>query len=231
MAQVPIVVGDVREAVAVAVGAVAEAARAGAALVVFPELHLGGYDLDAIDPGLALGSDDERLTPLLSACRRSRTGAVVSGVLPVGDGELAIGALVIASDGRIVGRYVKHHLWGRERDLFVSVPSGLVWPAARVGVGVGVCNDGAHADHAAAAAKHGAGVYALPSASSAPDANHRRHRGLARQLRLPVLFANYAQEGARSFTGRSAIFDSAGETVASAGAAPEVLVGDVRPRR
>src|SRR5256885_15548828 len=53
--------------------------RAGARVVVFPELSLTGYELDA--PPLA--ADDPRLAPLVEACRETGSlalaGAPVSG--------------------------------------------------------------------------------------------------------------------------------------------------------
>ncbi|MYU12407.1 carbon-nitrogen hydrolase family protein, partial [Streptomyces sp. SID8361] len=56
----------------------AEAVRAaGARVVVFPEMSLTGYELDATP----VAPDDERLAPIVAACAESRTLALVGAAV------------------------------------------------------------------------------------------------------------------------------------------------------
>jgi predicted amidohydrolase len=70
----------------------AEAVRAaGARVVVFPEMSLTGYELDAVP----VSPDDERLAPIVAACAETGTLALVGAPVP---GPL-IGVLAVDGDG------------------------------------------------------------------------------------------------------------------------------------
>ncbi|MEV6702579.1 nitrilase-related carbon-nitrogen hydrolase [Streptomyces sp. NPDC051453] len=84
----------------------AEAVRAAdARVVVFPEMSLTGYELDAV-PVLP---DDERLAPIVAAC--AETGALALIGAPVSGPR--IGILAVGGDGARVA-YGKVHLHGSE---------------------------------------------------------------------------------------------------------------------
>ena len=65
-----------------------------ARVVVFPELSLTGYELDAP----AIGSDDPRLTPIVKACAETGSVALVGAPVHGGAGSIHIGMLAV--DGR-----------------------------------------------------------------------------------------------------------------------------------
>src|SRR5256885_16830728 len=83
--------------------------RAGARVVLFPELSLPGYELDA--PPLA--ADDPRLAPLVEAC--ADTGAVALAGAPVAGPH--IGVLAVDGTGARVA-YRKMWLGGAEPERF-----------------------------------------------------------------------------------------------------------------
>ena len=75
------------------------AARQGVQLLVFPELSLTGYELDAAAQ-LAIKLDDPRLAPLRKMAQNNAMTAVIG--MPVrltGGPEILIGALVFHPDG------------------------------------------------------------------------------------------------------------------------------------
>jgi predicted amidohydrolase len=101
---------------------VREAAQhSGAQVVVFPEKFLTGYEPDLIraDPERCAvqAAGDERLDPLLTACRDTGTVAIV-GTAVHDSGELTVSALVLDSDGTWTTRYDKQMLFRTERDVY-----------------------------------------------------------------------------------------------------------------
>src|SRR6185436_12856641 len=82
----------------VAVNAVTHAATvraAGARVVVFPELSLTGYEMDA--PAIAV--DDARLGPIVEACAATGSLALVGAPVNDEDGQAHIGMLAIDAAG------------------------------------------------------------------------------------------------------------------------------------
>jgi predicted amidohydrolase len=228
VAQLAAVPGDVGANVAAHVGLVERAGAAGAALVVFPELSLTGYELERIaaEPQLALRPDDPRLAPLREACVAAGTTAVAGA--PV-DGELA--AIVLHGDGRAPDVYGKQNLDGPERDVFRAGTRTVVVEAGGRRVGLGICVDANHPEHAAAAAAAGAEVYAAgvifkrgTEARMAANAAAR-----ARETGMWVLFAQPSGvAGPFDTTGGSGIWAPGGEPVVRLGAeAPAIGVAEL----
>ncbi|HLA15680.1 MAG TPA: nitrilase-related carbon-nitrogen hydrolase, partial [Candidatus Limnocylindrales bacterium] len=100
----------------VAANAVAHAAvvrSAGARVVVFPELSLTGYELDA--PAVAVG--DPRLAPLVEACADVAALALVGAPVDGEAGRVHIGMLAVDATGASVV-YRKMWLGGAEPGRF-----------------------------------------------------------------------------------------------------------------
>jgi predicted amidohydrolase len=64
-------------------------------VVVFPELSLTGYELDAD----AVGPDDEALTPIVEACTEMQSIALVGAPVPGDGGRIHIGTLQVSDAG------------------------------------------------------------------------------------------------------------------------------------
>ena len=124
VAQLAITVAEPEANRQAAADAVAEAAAAGARLVVLPELCDSGYVFDTADPaaearGLAApAADNATLRQWHELAARHRL-VIVGGFCELGaDGHLYnSAALVDASGTRAV--YRKAHLWDAESDFFV----------------------------------------------------------------------------------------------------------------
>ena len=215
-AQPPCTARDVRanaEAHAVAVRA------AGARVVVFPEMSLTGYELDA--PALAV--DDPALAPLVEACAATGTLALVGAPVLDGDGRTRIAML--ATDGlgsRVV--YRKTWLGGAEPGRFSAGPGPTVLEVDGWRLGLGICKDTGAAQHIAGTAALGvdaylAGLVHLPEELTEQEA---RAVVIARACRAFVVFASFAGPTGDVYTqtaGSSAIWSADGLAVARAGPA------------
>ncbi|MGB5756167.1 MAG: carbon-nitrogen hydrolase family protein [Acidimicrobiales bacterium] len=127
---------------------------AAARVVVFPELSLTGYVLDAepIDP------DDARLEPIIDACRAAGTIAF-AGAPTRGPGDgVHISMLRIDGDGVAVA-YNKMWLGGDEPATHTAgtEPSVIVVDGWRLGLAI--CKDTGVAEHAIATASLGIDAY------------------------------------------------------------------------
>src|SRR5687767_333595 len=89
-AQAVAVPGEIERNVETATHLIDKAAASGAAVIVFPELFLCGYDLTLLgrDPGRCdIEADDARLDPVRDVCRTGAITAVLSGSLLTDDGR------------------------------------------------------------------------------------------------------------------------------------------------
>lgn len=192
-AQLTCVPADVTANVAAAVGLAAVAREQGAELVVFPELALTGYELDALarDPGLWLAdADDPRLDPL----RSSGIATAVNVALRT-DGPLpAIATLVHDADGAHVTTYAKQHLYGHEQAAFAAGTVDGRFTLGGLRFCLGVCYDNHFPDLAARGAADGCRVHLASSLYGTGDGVRERagiYPGIARDHGLYVVLANH----------------------------------------
>lgn len=163
IAQMKAVPGDVAANVAVTVELIGHARAKGAALVVFPELSLTGYELDYLvaGPDGWFARDDARLDPIRAACAPGVT-AVVSAAVREPGADPVLAGLVIAPDGAVTVS-AKQHLHGTESELFRAGTPAAPFTTQGWNVAVGICFDAAHPRHAEAAALAGADLYVVPA--------------------------------------------------------------------
>ena len=205
------------------------AASASAKTVLFPELSLTGYELNAA-PGLAFSPTDPRLTPLRAFAAASGVTLIVGAPVRL-QSHLHIGALVVLPSGD-VGVYTKHHLgsFGNSPTHGGPVPPpewsvfepGLENPVVECGTGrasIAVCADIGHESHARNAADRGAQTY-LASAFLIPDdyeADVTRLEEYAVRHRMAVVLANFGgPTGGLPSAGGSAIWSASGDPASHA---------------
>ncbi len=203
--------------------------RAGARLVIFPELSLTGYHLDA--PPLTL--DDPALAQLVEACAQTNAVALVGAPVTSGD-VTCIGMLRIdASGAAIVSR--KQWLSAAEQARFTPGDAPRLTEVDGWRIGLGICKDtGTRAHHEDMAALgidlYAAGVLHHHHELDEQDARGRR---IARTCRSPVAFASFAGrtgEGYDVAAGHSTIWEGNGRPVTRAGQRPGEVVSTVLHR-
>ncbi|MBT2488015.1 carbon-nitrogen hydrolase family protein [Streptomyces sp. ISL-96] len=195
----------------------AEAVRAAdARVVVFPEMSLTGYELDAAP----VYPDDERLAPIVAACAETGTLALVGAPVP----GPRIGILAVDGHGVRVA-YGKVYLHGSEAIHFVPGEPAVVevdgWR-----LGLAVCRDTGIPEHAAKTAALGIDGYVagVVHADHEAEVHSERARRVAADHGVWVAVAAFAGPTGGGFdrtSGRSGIWSAEGELIAEASAAPD----------
>lgn len=133
-------IGDVPVNVAHCIELMEQAVRAGAELVVLPELVITGYhlrDASEFHSVLSLGTG----IPEIAAASKRLSLIVVVGYAEI-EGDCVLNKAVLIQDGEILGDYVKTHLWNTEKEIFTpghKLPEVLT---TRIGkVALAICYD------------------------------------------------------------------------------------------
>jgi len=191
---------------------------AGARLVVFPELSLTGYLLDAD----AVAADDPVLCPLMAACAATDTLALVGAPVTDAAGRRHIAVLAVDGDGAEVV-YRKTHLGGDEPNHFTAGDRPVVVEVDGWRIGLAVCKDTGTAEHIAATAALEVDVYAAGLVHAPDDLGEQDARGLriAAACAAPVVFASAAGPAGGPYghtAGTSTVWAADGAVLARAGA-------------
>jgi predicted amidohydrolase len=197
---------------------------AGARLVVFPELSLTGYNLDAppVDPG------DPRLAPIVAAC--ADTGAYALAGAPVREAEGSEHIALLLVDGYgVTVAYRKIHLHPPEDDRFAPGGEHVVLPLDGLRLGLAICRDASIPEHAAATVAAGAEVYVATTLNSPEDPRDERMVGRATANGVPVVLSCGAgPDGPLVGAGGSGFWRPDGSVIAQAGPGPgEVVVAEL----
>ena len=204
----------------VAANAVTHAATiraAGTRVVVFPELSLTGYELDAP----AIRPDDARLTPIIEACAETGSLALVGAPVEGEAGRPYIGMLAIDGTGADVA-YRKMWLGGAESDRFAPGPEPAVLDVDGWRLGLAICKDTGIEQHASDTAALGIDAYVAGVLESAEDAEVQpaRARRIASTHGVWVALASFAGGtggGYDDAAGGSGIWSADGVVVSQAG--------------
>jgi len=206
----------------VAANALAHAAAirgAGARLVVFPELSLTGYELDAGPVQVT----DPALRPIIEACAAADSVAL-AGAPVEKDGRRHIAALRIDCAGATVA-YRKSYLGGDELTRFDPGDGPTVIDVDGWRVGLGICKDTGVSEHTAGTAALGIDVYAAGLVHGPDELEEQDARGqrFAAACRAYVAFASFAGPtggGYGATAGESTIWSPGGSELARAGSRP-----------
>jgi len=194
---------------------------AAARVVVFPELSLTGYELDA--PAITL--DDPRLTPIVEACAQTGTMALVGAPLQGEAGRSHIATLAIDGSGIRVA-YRKVWLDSTEDRFSPGEPAVLTVDGWRLGLAI--CRDTGIPQHDADLAALGidgylAGTVMFPEEAEIQDARAVR---IATEHQVYVAIASFAGATGSGYTrtaGRSGIWTPAAAVLAQATPEPGSL--------
>lgn len=196
----------------------AEAVRAASArVVVFPELSLTGYELDA--PVVTVG--DLRLATIIEACAETGSLALVGAPVPGEAGGSHIGMLAVDGTGVAVA-YRKMWLGAAESARFTPGEKPAVLEVDGWRLGLAICKDTGVPRHAADTAALGMDIYVAGLLHSEDEAAEHgaRARRVAGAHGVPVAMASFAGSTGGGYTraaGRSGIWTADGGVLAEAG--------------
>jgi predicted amidohydrolase len=197
---------------------------AGSRVVVFPELSLTGYELDAH----TVGPEDPRLAPIVEACAEEGSLALAGAPVQGDAGRTHIAVLAIDGAGVSVA-YRK--CWLGEVEALRFTPGGepAVLEVDGWRLGLAVCRDTGIPQHAADTAALGMDAYVAGVLETAEDAAvpDERARRVATDHQVWVAIASFAGStggGYANAAGRSSIWSAGGTVVAQAGPEPGAIV-------
>ncbi len=221
--------GDVAGTAAEHAQQIAEAAEAGAAVVLFPELSLTGYEPDLIDlHGIRIGVDSPVLQPIITVCRRRKVHGLVGA--PTAGGALPqIGVLHIDPRGGVRLAYTKQHLEVGEIGIFGAGTSTGLLDVGGWRLALSVCSDAVATAHAASARAAGADAY-LIAALFVIGSEHRMDEQMRRATggSMWAVLAQYSGgTGGGPACGLSGAWRPDGSEAVRLGAGPGVAVVDL----
>ena len=225
MAQINPVLGDLEGNSQLILGAVKEALVSGAEVILFSEMVLTGYPVE-----------DLALRPAFQSASRKRINELAEQIEKIGGGELLViigyldhdekpeNALAAIYQGKIVGKYVKHHLpnYGvfDEFRNFGRGDKSLVIRFGSIDIALAICEDiWQEGGPVANLSKANPGILLVANGSPFERDKDGVRLALARkrvkQLGCPLLYLNMV--GAQDdlvFDGGSFALDSNGEVIA-----------------
>lgn len=211
-AQPPVVDGDVRRNVAAHVEMIE---RAKARVVVFPELSLTGYVLNATPVDLSGVVVDA----LVSACAAADSVALIGAPVENGGARFITTVRVDGTDTEVA--YRKTFLHGPERDHFQAGTGPQTISVDGWRIGLGICRDTGIDEHVQGTAALDVDLYVCGVLHHAFELTEQRRRGrrLASACRAPVVMAGFAGPTGGGFVrtaGHSAIWSATADVLAEA---------------
>ncbi len=251
LAQIDSVLGDIKSNVRKHVQFIRKAERAGADLVVFPELSLSGYSVKDINWDVAIRPHREKL--LSEIVKESRKISILLGCVEESAEFGIFNSAVFFEDGNVTTVHRKTYppTYGMFEELryFSQGDSIRSFESKHGRLGVLICEDFWHLPLPYLLAKDGArviiGIAASPTRLSSEDdklriarVNSEQHKAYARLLSSYVVFCNRVGfEDGVNFWGGSEIIGPGGDVVVEAKHFDEDLVvaevndGEVRRAR
>lgn len=221
--------GDAEAAFAAIDRTLAAASAAGAAMAVFPELFLPGYNFADI-AALAQPLDGAWGARLAALARRHGCGLTLG--LAERDGETRYNsAVAIGPDGTRIAHYRKVQLFGpREQALFTPGATACTFDLDGRRAGLLICYDVEFAPHVRLMAERGVTLLLVPTANMLPFTHVPRVTvpAMAANHALTIAYANYSgAEDDLTYAGASLIAGPDGEALATAGPGECLLIVDL----
>ncbi len=204
--------------------------EAHAHVVVFPEMSLTGYEFSAP----AINPTDDRLKPIVDACRERGTVALVGAPVHAPNGGSSIAMLSLSAEGATVA-YRKMWLSDAEARSFVAGDRPATIEVRGWRLGLAICKDTGVTQHASDTVDLGVDMYVAGVLEYHTDADvqPQRARRVASDHGIWVAVASFAGQTGEGFSaaaGGSSIWRPDGTAAASAGThTGEVLVTTIDP--
>lgn len=224
--QISVMRGDVEHNIQVHESAIKVAAKERIDILIFPELSLTGYEPE-LASDLVFSLNDKRLEPLQRAADEYNMMIIAGAPLYVVDKKPAIASIIMRPHLTPIS-YSKQCFHSGEDEYFsLGSKQAKVIHFRNVCFGLSICADMTDGDHAAKLAKEGAEIYlaSVLITANGYDADINYLKEYAQTYGMVVVMANYyGVSGGYVTTGRSAIWNNAGELLAEAPKSSACLV-------
>ncbi len=201
------------------------ARHAGADLVVFPELFLSCYTVEAPED-LALHLDGPEVRSVARAAAENGT-AVIFGAPERVAGGTANSAICVDRRGNVAGSYRKAYLFGDEQTAYAAGDELLIAEIDGLEVGLMICFDVEFPEVARSLALAGADLLVVVSANMDPFGRDHEVFCTARALEngVPLLYVNQVGRGeVFTFAGGTMAVSADGDHLAAAGPSEEKVI-------
>lgn len=228
--------GDTASNLARMVAAAADAARAGAGLLVFPEVFVSGYNIGAAALARAAQAADGPAAERLAAAARETGVALLYGYAERAGDAVYNAAQLIDGRGERLANHRKSHLFGDLDRVAFTAGGGEPVLADLDGwrAGILICYDVEFPENVRALALAGADLVLVPTALMAPYGFIPRAMVPTRAYENQVFLA-YAnrcgREGAFEYYGESCVIGPDGAELARAGAGEALITADLDRER
>lgn len=220
---------------------VAQAADAGARLVVAPEASMHGFGAPNIPLAPVAEPIDGPFVQQLRKAASEHSVTLLAGMFEsaAGDARRVYNTIVAVDPaGEVIGSYRKQHLfdalgWVESERVLAGSPRGrLVFGCEGLTVGVLTCYDVRFPELARSLVDDGADVLAVPAAWVFGPLKEDQWTTLVRARAIEnVVYVAAADQAPPQYSGRSAIVDPFGVVLASLGEGEGLVVADVDPAR
>ncbi|QJS99827.1 carbon-nitrogen hydrolase family protein [Streptomyces asoensis] len=197
-----------------------------AELLVFPELALTGYELEAVlaRRDLWVRADD----PRLDAVRESGVATVVNCVAATDGERPAIETFVFGTDGELITTYRKQHLFEHEQDVFVAGRHDGRFEFGGLRFALATCFDNHFPELISRGAAEGCQVHlasSLYGTGGGVEELAAVYPGIAKDFDMHVVVANHVgPAGAWTGCGRSALWAPGGALLMEADADTSMVI-------
>lgn len=147
-----------------------EASQKGADYILFPELYLTGYVMDANLEKLAETDNGPSIMKLKKKAKACGIGAII-GFPEKENSDFYNTALFIDKNGETIGKYRKVHLYHKEKEWFTPGNSLPVFELEEGTIGIGITYDMEFPETARTLALKGANLFLVLAANMIPYQN------------------------------------------------------------
>jgi predicted amidohydrolase len=185
----------------------------GAALVVFPELSLSGYE-PSLANSMALSTDDTRLGTLQQLSETHGVSLAVGAPIRVTSG-VRIG-LLLFQPNRPLEAYFKNYLHADEEPYFVSGPNLPPVSLGQEHLALAICYELSVPQHAESAHHAGATLYLASAVKTIPGVEksiHRLREIAIRYAMMPLLVNSVGFEDGQQSGGKTSAWNRLGDLI------------------
>lgn len=231
IAQIRAIKGNIEESLKQHIAYIEAAAQQGAAMVMFPELSLTGYE-PSLAKTLASTQDDTRFD-IIQYYSDHHQITICAG-MPTQQQEDLFISMLIFQPGKERATYSKQYLFPPEKEVFSSGKEQVFIQLNGQIIAPAICYELSNPEHSEKARQHHARFYMASVLNSVSGVGNDLHKlsHIAQQHQMTTFMANYVgQSGGYDCAGKSSVWDEEGKLLKQLDSQAEgLLIYDTRSK-